>query len=149
MTPQEKINAIDYVCNHGDPDYDDHYNKIERIKEILKQWNKSGFKKMIKLEDILKRARDVTNKHIIRNKGVWGVGDQTSLVHSEVSEVFDVHRRPDKYENPEDSFILETCDIIFAALTLAHIRGYPDDAIVKALEKTLIKIEDRVKWLKY
>ncbi len=33
----EKLNAIDYVINHGDPNYEDNYDKIERIKEILKE----------------------------------------------------------------------------------------------------------------
>lgn len=99
---------------------------------------------MIELKELLKRARNVTNKHIIRNGGIWPIGDQISLVHSEASEVFDVHRRPEKYDDPEKDFILETCDIIFSALTLAHIQGYPDEEIMRSLEETLKKIEERV-----
>lgn len=96
------------------------------------------------LEELYNRSQKITTKYIEKN-GIWDSGRQLAHIHSEVSEAFDVLRRPQKYENPIESFVEESCDIILATLTSLNLHDIPPDVFEYIMEKTLKKAEDRIK----
>lgn len=81
-----------------------------------------------------------------KNNGeTWPLTDQLCLIHSEVSEVFDTLRRPQKYKSAGASFNEEVIDIMLSAITLLQLIGKPSDVILEEFNRGLKKIEKRVR----
>ena len=93
----------------------------------------------ISVEYWLYRCRKVTEGHIER-EGIWGLNDQIAHSHSEVSEVYQAVRHGESGER----ILEEICDSIYAAVTMAHIAGFSDKALMDEMETVLRKIEGRV-----
>ncbi len=95
--------------------------------------------------DLIERCNEVTKRHIHKHGEVpWPLTDQLCLIHSEVSEAFDVLRRPKKYQSPELSINVEIIDVILSAITFLQIQGKPTDVILEEFNRGLKKIEKRV-----
>jgi len=94
--------------------------------------------------DLIERCNKVTKRHIQNHGGKWPLTDQLCLIHSEVSEVFDVLRRPKKYKSPELQINVEVIDILLSAITFLQIQGKPTDVILEEFNRGLKKIEKRV-----
>jgi NTP pyrophosphatase (non-canonical NTP hydrolase) len=103
------------------------------------------------LQELLSRLRKVSDIRIENYKKnsdgkSWPVTDQIAHAHSELSEVFDVWRRPDRYPDPRESMLEEIVDTVFSALVITNLPevNIQDDKILEAFEKTMQKIESRV-----
>ena len=87
-------------------------------------------------EDFLARCRAITN-HYESKKGTWPAKDQILKIYEEVAEI---HKAKD-YHN----LVEECCDTILAVITLLDLVGLPYSKINQVMEKTLQKVESRMK----
>ena len=87
-------------------------------------------------EDFLARCRAITN-HYEAKKGTWPAKDQILKIYEEVAEI---HKAKDCH-----SMIKECCDTILAVITLLDLVGLPHSKINQVMEKTLQKVEARMK----
>jgi len=101
------------------------------------------------LKTWLEKARQVTQAHFdIRGGRRWSIYEQLLHNHTEIDEAYEVIRRCD-IDSCRDALIRahlleEICDIVYSALTSAHILDFTDDEILDSLLGTLRKIQSRV-----
>lgn len=72
--------------------------------------------------------------------GKWDLNTQLLHTHSEVSELYEGLRKGRGHEN----FLEEIWDIVFSALTNAHVVGFSDKQILEAMNKCLDKVQIRI-----
>ena len=87
-------------------------------------------------EDFLARCKAITN-HYEAKKGQWTVKEQTLKIYEEVAEI---HKAKDCH-----NLVEECCDTILATITLLNLLGLPHSRINQVMEKTLQKVEARMK----
>ena len=102
----------------------------------------------------LRRVSDISFEDYKKKNNkqhIWSVYEQLNHTHSEVSEAYDVLRRPENYltadyteEDMKIKFCEELWDVVFSALTNAHVGGVSDYDLKRSFFSTLEKIEKRV-----
>jgi len=91
------------------------------------------------VKELLAELRRVTETHF-KKSGKWTVWEQIGHTHSEVSELWERLR-----QNTTPVFqLIEIWDIVFSAITNAHVLEYTDDQLFGGLALTLDKIRERV-----
>jgi len=90
------------------------------------------------VEEFLAELRRVSEAHFKRS-GRWTVWEQIGHTHSEVSELWE---RLTQDTTPVFRLI-EIWDIVFSAITNAHLLDYTDEQILGGLALTLNKIKHR------
>ena len=90
------------------------------------------------LTEWLKLCREVTEAHWKKADRRWTIHEQICHTHSEVTEVYDAIR-----SGNDLSVKYEIADVIYAAITLAHVADLTDKEILYALQVVLKKIQRR------
>ena len=80
----------------------------------------------------------------MKHGGKWSINEQINHTHSEVSELYESLRSTRLGDHSHEHVLEEICDVIYSALTNAHILNYTDEEILEGLVKTLRKIQKRV-----
>jgi len=97
------------------------------------------------IQDLLEWGRKITS-HFQEQMGKWSLKEQINEVFTEVAELNQLIRHG-KLEISKDDFIEELWDIIFSALTLAHVTPIEisDEDLLRGLLRVQLKLEERVK----
>ncbi|MDE1867912.1 MAG: hypothetical protein KGI08_09425 [Thaumarchaeota archaeon] len=103
----------------------------------------------MQLMNVLERSRKVHDFYKLKG---WTRNpfEQVAHCHAELSEIWDVLRnKKNKYgvtlsDTWKDHFAGESCDGIITVLTLFYLLDFTDEDIIKAMDKTVKKLEDRV-----
>ena len=102
----------------------------------------------IEVRLILRILREVSDRHFKRHRRIWTVYEQLNHTHSEVSELYEALRSTWKEDSGRESIVKhlveEIWDIVFSALTNAHVLGITDHELLEGLDGTLEKIAGRV-----
>lgn len=90
---------------------------------------------MFDFEEFLKESRYVTERYMKVEGGPWPLKDQWNKIEEENEE----------FKHPTSSLneLEEFWDCFFARLTLLHLKGIPDYAILNSALSTLGKIKYR------
>ena len=99
--------------------------------------------------DFLGDLRRVSNAHFIKyemrtGRKTWSIYEQILHTQSEVSELYEALRPVSYDRNVLNHIIVEIWDIVFSAITNAHVIGLSDDFIFEGMLRTLRKIERRM-----
>lgn len=86
------------------------------------------------IPEFLQRSRQVTDNYI-KARGKWDELDQWAKIAEEEKEFATAKTRLNELEEFWDNF--------FAKLTLLHLQGINDYAIIESMKSTLKKIEER------
>jgi len=120
------------------------YSTEEHKKALL------AAKDGLKLIDLLERSRKV--HEFYKSQGwIWTPFEQIAHCHAEISEIWDMLRnKNNKYgdtlsEEWKRGFLEECSDGIITILTVCYLLSCNDSEILDAFERTVIKLENRVK----
>ena len=92
------------------------------------------------------RCEAVTLKHVENRgeRGRWPDSDQLNHIHSEVSEAYDVRRRPERYMDKPDAYFEELSDVILSTITLFNLNKVSADDFEEFIFDCIRKTEKRV-----
>jgi len=93
------------------------------------------------VRSLLFQLRKVSEAHFKRCGG-WSIHDQICHTHSEVSELYELIRK--RHLPTREEMLEEIWDVVFSAITNAHVLGFSDEELLQGMISTLRKIQSRV-----